>query len=313
MLGIGMPGHSFRGPFEPLDQGEHRVEKEIRKHVDVLARKIGIRNVQNPRALDRAASYIKRQWRWQGYRAREQEFQVGPHTVKNLDIEIPGTSRADEIIVVGAHYDTVQGSPGANDNASGIASVLEFARLFRRRSFARTIRLVAFVNEEPPFFQTGHMGSYVYAKACKEKKEKIAGMFSMEMLGAYFEEKGTQRYPSGIQFFYPDVGDFISFIGNLGSTGLIHQTLGAFREMVRFPSEGAALPELVDGVGFSDHWSFWQFGYPALMVTDTAFFRYAHYHQPEDTPDKLNYPCMARVVAGMGRVIAALADGEKIG
>lgn len=312
MFGIGMPGTSYDGPFEPLSKEERGVEKELRKHVDVLGRKIGIRNIQNLRALSRAGDYIRRRFRRHGHKVREQEFVVDGTTVKNYDIEIRGTELPEEVIVIGAHYDTVPESPGANDNGSGIASVLEFARLFRRRKFRRTIRLAAFVNEEPPYFQTKEMGSYVYAKRCKDDGDKIVGMYSMEMLGAFYDEPGSQRYPTGLQFFYPTVGNFISFIGNMHSTGLIHRTVGSFREQVRFPSEGAALPELINGVSFSDHWSFWQFDYPAMMITDTAFFRYPHYHQPEDTPDKLNYPCMARVVTGMARVFADLADGEKL-
>lgn len=306
---LSMPGTSYSGPFEPLNREERKVERELKKHVDVLARKIGVRNVQNSRELERAADYIRRRFRRRGYTVRKQPFDVAGKTVENLDVEIPGTKRPEEIIVVGAHYDTVPGSPGANDNASGIAAVLEFARLFHKRKFARTIRLAAFVNEEPPFFQTGEMGSFVYAKKCKDAGEKVIAMMSMEMLGSFFDEPGSQRYPAGLQIFFPDAGNFIGFVGNLGSTSLVHEAIGLFREKVRFPSMGVALPEFVEGVGFSDHWSFWQFDYPALMVTDTAYFRYPHYHQPEDTPEKLQYPQMARVVTGMSEVIAAIADG----
>jgi Zn-dependent M28 family amino/carboxypeptidase len=171
----------------------------------------------------------------------------------------------------------------------------------------RTLRFVAFTDEEPPCFQTECMGSLASAKACKAKGEDIAAMISLETLGCYSEEEGSQSYPLPILgFAYPSRGNFVAFVGNVASGGLVREAIGAFRETTAFPSEGAALPGWIPGVGWSDHWSFWQQGYPAIMVTDTAPFRYRHYHKASDTPDELDYERLARVVEGLTKVVEHL-------
>ena len=174
--------------------------------------------------------------------------------------------------------------------------------------YKRSLRFAAFVNEEPPYFQSQRMGSLVYAKRCKERGEKIPAMLSIETIGCYFDEKGSQRYPAPFSLFYPSQGNFIAFVGNTGSADLVKRIVGKFRKDVRFPSEGAALLGSIEGVGWSDHWSFARQGYPALMITDTAPFRYPHYHTHEDTPDKIDYDRTARVVAGLARVVRELAE-----
>jgi len=167
--------------------------------------------------------------------------------------------------------------------------------------------IVAFVNEEPPYFQTEQMGSWVYARRCHERNEKITAMLSLETIGYYSDSPDSQKYPPPFNLLYPSTGNFIGFVGNTSSAALVRQVVGAFRQYEQFPSEGGAPPEAIPGVGFSDQWSFWQEGYPALMVTDTAMFRYPHYHQAEDTPDKIDFERMARVVRGLEKVIAVLA------
>ena len=209
--------------------------------------------------------------------------------------------------MVGAHYDTASGAPGADDNTSGIAGTLALARKFSMAKPDRTLRFVAFVNEEPPYFQTERMGSWVYAKRCREKGEDVVAMLSLEMLGCYSDAPGSQKYPPPFSFLYPSRGNFIGFIGNTSSRRLVRQAIASFRQNERFPSEGAAVPGMIRGVGFSDHWSFWQEGYPALMVTDTAMCRYPHYHRPQDTIDKIDFDRMARVVRGLESVVADLA------
>jgi Zn-dependent M28 family amino/carboxypeptidase len=223
-------------------------------------------------------------------------------------VTIPGTTKANEIIVIGAHYDSVRGTVGANDNASGTAAVLEMARLLKDKRLARTVRLVAFVNEEPPFFQTEHMGSLVYARLCKKRGDKVVAMFTPETIGFYDDRKGSQRYPAPFNLFYPSEGNFIAFVGNTSSRTLIARSLSSFRKHAQFPSQGAALPGSIQGIGWSDHWSFWQEGWPAFMVTDTAPFRYPHYHETTDTPDKVDYGRTARVVMGLTRVAEDLAN-----
>jgi Zn-dependent M28 family amino/carboxypeptidase len=185
--------------------------------------------------------------------------------------------------------------------------VLELARLLRRQPLARTIRFVAFANEEAPFFQTEGMGSWVYARHARGRGEQIVAMLSLETIGYYSDAKGSQQYPFPFGIFYPQVGNFIGFVGNTASRALVRRSIGSFRRHTAFPSEGTAAPGWLTGIGWSDQWAFWQEGYAAIMVTDTALFRYAQYHTPYDTPDKIDYDRTARVVVGLARVLADLA------
>jgi Zn-dependent M28 family amino/carboxypeptidase len=192
-----------------------------------------------------------------------------------------------------------------------VAALLELARLFSRHSPERTVRLAAFVNEEPPFFQTDEMGSRVFARAARERGDNIVAFLALETIGCYSDEPDSQSYPPPFGQMYPDRGNFIAFVGNTASRSLVRRCVGSFRSHTAFPSEGIAAPGAVAGVGWSDHWAFWQEGYPGVMVTDTAPFRYAYYHDAYDTPDKIDYDRTARVVAGLHRVVADLAgDGE---
>jgi Zn-dependent M28 family amino/carboxypeptidase len=273
----------------------------------MLAGTIGERNLWSYGALERAAQYISTQLTTSGYTARRQTFDLAKLPLSNVEAVLEGTTRAAEIVIIGAHYDTVAGCPGANDNASGVAAVLELAQRFSGQSQPRTIRFVAFVNEEPPFFQTAHMGSAVYANAARSRGDRVAGMLSLETMGYYSEEKGSQRYPAAIAGLYPDVGNFIGFVSNLASVRLLLRARRAFRRRTSFPLQSAAVPAAIPGVGWSDHWAFWQAGYPAMMVTDTAPFRYPWYHTAEDTPDKLDYDRLAHVVDGLEAVVESIA------
>ena len=174
---------------------------------------------------------------------------------------------------------------------------------------ARTLRFVAFVNEEPQYFQTPQMGSFVYAARCQSRGDRIEAMISLETIGYYSNEPRSQGYPApGLGFLYPRTGNFIAFVGNVASRSLLRNVIGEFRRYAQIPSEGGALPAMIPGVGWSDQWSFWQHGYPGIMVTDTAPFRYPHYHAATDTPDKLDYDSMTRVVVGLEKVIHHLAN-----
>ena len=302
-----MPKSSYTGPFQPLSEDEVQVRDRLEKHVSMLAGEIGERNMRHPQGLEASLDYIEKILRDLGYQVEMQEYKVEDKPVANLEAERIGTSLAGEIVVVGAHYDSVFGTPGANDNASGVAGLLEIARLLATEELSRTVRFVAFVNEEPPFFLTGDMGSRVYASRSRRRGEDIVAMLSIETIGYYSEVSGSQHYPFPFSYFYPTTANFIGFVGNFSSRRLVRRAIGTFREHTRFPSEGLAAPEWVTGVGWSDHWSFWQEGYPAIMVTDTALFRYDHYHTPQDTPEKLDYARTARVVSGLTRVVADLA------
>jgi Zn-dependent M28 family amino/carboxypeptidase len=242
-----------------------------------------------------------------GYSVASQRFQVEKLEMRNIEVEVKGGARASEIVLVGAHYDSVVGAVGANDNGSGVAALLEFARLFKDARPTRTLRFVAFVNEEPPFYHSDAMGSRQYARRSRERGETIAAMLSLETIGYYSDDPGSQHYPFPLGFFYPSTGNFVAFVSNLASRTLLHEALSGFRRHAGIPSEGVAAPALIPGVDWSDHWSFWQEGWPALMVTDTAVFRYPHYHSPEDTPDKVDYERLARVVTGLHGMIRELA------
>jgi len=283
------------------------LERQLRRHVGVLAGEIGERNVWRPEALRAAADYIDAELSALGYAVAAQSYTTHGVRCHNLEVVVPGTGSASEIVVAGAHYDTVAGSPGADDNASGVAGLIEIARTLRPLQPQRTMKLVAFVNEEPPFFHFGEMGSKVYAEAARRRGDDIRVMLSLEMLGCYSDARGSQAYPPFLKWFYPDRGNFIAFVSNLRSRRALDETVRAFRTNCDFPAERLASPAFVPGVAWSDQLSFWRAGYPGLMVTDTAFYRYSHYHQATDTPDKIRYPEMARVVEGLAKAVASLA------
>lgn len=301
-----MPGKSYAGPLPDLSVEQTETSRRLREHVGHLAGTIGERNVIAYQNLENAQRYVKNAWETQDYSVRSQNYTVQMRTVQNLVAEIAGSVRRDEIVVIGAHYDTVYDCPGADDNSSGVAGLLELARLLKGKHLSRTLRLVAFVNEEPPWFMTVNMGSWVYAQQARKLNENIVAAMSIESIGVYADVEGSQKYPAGFGSLYPGKGNFISFIGNVSSRKLVRSAIRSFRQTTKFPSEGAAVPSAIPGVGWSDHWSFWQAGYPAIMVTDTAPFRNVNYHLPTDTPETLDYDRMARVVHGLAEVAMRL-------
>jgi Zn-dependent M28 family amino/carboxypeptidase len=302
-----MPGRSHRGPLAPLTPQEIAVRDRLRRSVEHLAGKIGERTVFRSEKLSEAAAWIEAELEATGLDVRSDVFKVQGTDCRNLWAEIRGRSRPDEIVLAGAHYDSGPNCPGANDNASAVAALLEIARILTTAQPGRTVRLAAFVNEEPPWFQTEDMGSMVHARASRARGDKIVSMISLETIGYYRDEPGTQAYPPPLRFIYPDTGNFIGFVGNFSSRKLVREAIRIFRESASFPSEGGAPPGWIPGVDWSDHWSFWQIGVPAIMVTDTAPFRYPFYHTPEDTPDKVDYDRLARVTAGLARTIEGLS------
>ncbi len=305
-----MPGNSYKDQFQPLSEEEIVLRDHLAEHVQLLAGRIGERNVWRYAELNAAADHIHDTFVELGYKPDIQAYHAEGKKVKNLSVEHAGTTSPEEILVVGAHYDSVLGSPGANDNGTGVAAVLELARLIKDAKLARTVRFVTFVNEEPPFYHTDKMGSRVYASRSRKSGEKISAMLSLETIGYYSDEPGSQKYPFPFRYFYPDTANFIGFVGNLSSRSLVRRALRSFREHMTFPSEGVAAPGWIMGIGWSDHWSFWREGYPAIMITDTALFRYAHYHTPSDTPEKIDYDRTARVVRGISHVVRALANDK---
>lgn len=304
---IWMPGESRRAPLPQPTEHEAALVTSLTKDIHALATGIGERNSARYEALLAAADYIDESFEAAGYPVERQRYEIDGKAFDNLEVERKGTTRPNEIVLIGAHYDSVPGSPGANDNGSGVAAVLALARAFAAKNPARTLRFVAFVNEERPFAQTPRMGSVIYAKRSRERGEWIDAMVSLETMGYFSDRPGSQHYPSVLSWVYPSQGDFIAFVGNWTSRRLLYRAIAAFRREATVPSEGGALPEGLPGVGWSDHWAFWQEGYPAIMLTDTAPFRYPAYHTPQDTSDQIDYGRLARVVAGLEVVIADLA------
>jgi Zn-dependent M28 family amino/carboxypeptidase len=281
-----------------------RLEHDVRQ----LAGVIGERNVFRPEALHAAAAYIETVWQDQGYAVKRQTYTAAGVPSTNLEISIPGSHRPEAVLLLGAHYDSVRGSPGADDNASAVAALLEISRFFAGRRPAQTLRLVAFVNEEPPFFTTRRQGSMVYAAAARKRGDDIRLMLSLEMLGYYSSRPGSQRYPPFLGRFYPDAANFIAFVANLRSRRSMQRLVRAFQAASDFPTAHIATLALVPGVSWSDHRSFWRRGYRAVMVTDTAFYRNPHYHTAGDTPETLDYPKLAAVTEGLARATATLAQ-----
>jgi Zn-dependent M28 family amino/carboxypeptidase len=303
---IPMPGRSHRGPLPARTARQSDLAAQLERDIVALAVTIGERNVARYAELKRAADYIEKELSAAGP-VRRHTYTASGKPCDNLEVEIRGTSSPEQIVVVGGHYDSVFGCAGANDNASGTAGVLALARSLARSAPAKTLRFVAFVNEEPPHFRTPEMGSRAYATRCRERKEDVVAMLSLETIGFFSDAEGSQHYPSPLGMFYPSTGNFIAFVGNLASGSLVRRCVRLFRERAAFPSEGAAVPGFLPGVGWSDHESFWEAGYPGVMVTDTAPFRYPHYHLEGDTPDKIDYDRCARVVDGVEQVVRGLA------
>jgi len=301
-----MPGRSFSGPLPPFTAEELSLAQSLEQEVRHLALDLGERNTRHPEALEAAAAWIGLQLSAMSLEVTSLPYVIDGVTVRNLEVTFPGAAPVAPIVVVGAHYDSAIGTPGANDNGSGVASLLELARRLREQRGTLELRLVWFVNEEPPYFQTRNMGSLHYARGLVQQGRSIAGMLSLETMGCYRDEPGSQQYPGAVGTFFPERGNFLAFVGDDRSGALVRRALGLFRAAVPLPSEGMATGGALQGVGWSDHWSFWQLGAPALMVTDTAPFRYQHYHRATDTPERLDYPRLARATLGLQRVIRGL-------
>jgi hypothetical protein len=303
-FGVRMPGKNI-SKAAPLSPDKVALREELRADVQKLAGEIGERNMWHYAQLNAAADFIENSFSRGGLRPRRDSYDLRGQACHNIEAEIPGAR--PEILLIGAHYDSVFGSPGANDNSSGVAAMLALARRFAGKKAEHTLRFVAFVNEEPPYFLGDQMGSFIYAGRCKARGDKISAMISLETIGYFSDAPHSQTYPApGLGVFYPKVGNFIGFVGNVGSRALLRRVVALFRKHAGIPSEGAALPAFIPGVSWSDQWSFWRNGYPGIMITDTAPFRYPYYHSANDTPDKLDYDRFALVVSGMEKVIADL-------
>jgi Zn-dependent M28 family amino/carboxypeptidase len=277
----------------------------LRNIVEFLTRLDPPRNAQYPQSLDVVAAYLEQQFQRNGLSTEMQNFEVDGTTYRNV-IGVCGAEKAERIIV-GAHYDVCGDQPGADDNASAVAGMVEIARLVNeyKDDIPFRVDFVAYSLEEPPFFASERMGSYVHAKSLHEQGTPVRGMLCLEMIGYYTREPNSQKYPVGIMAaLYPSVGDFIAVVGNLSSSQLVNDLTAHFRQ-TSLKVERLIAPALVPGIDFSDNRNFWKFGYPAVMITDTAFYRNPHYHLPTDTIDTLDFEKMADVVSA---VVQTLLD-----
>ena len=292
-------GMAGRGGADPV---------RLETHVRALSERFSPRGDRNLRNLDAAAGYIADMLRAAGGQVSDQPYSSDGYTYRNVIAAFGPQS--EERVVIGAHYDTFRGFPGADDNASGVAGVLELARLLGAGSPRVRVELVAYSLEEPPHFRTESMGSAVHAASLEAKKARVRAMISLEMIGCFSDEKDSQAYPLGVlKLLYPSTGNFIAVVGRIGGGRLVRVVKTAMRAATRLPVESINAPGFIPGIDFSDHLSYWEQGYPALMVTDTAFYRNPRYHASDDTADTLDYERMALVVDGLVAAVRALTAG----
>lgn len=300
--------HLSSNPFMNLTKNSQSAQR-LKSHVYKLAHEIGDRSIFRHERLAKAAGYITQTFTSLGYTVEFQNYSVSERKVKNIIVTKLGVKTPEEIVIVGAHYDTCF-NPGADDNASGVAGLLELARFMSDKQTNRSIKFIAFVNEEPPFFKTENMGSRVYAKAAKAKGENIKGVIILESIGYYSDKPHSQRYPPFFGLFYPNKGNFIAVVGNLPSRWIVKKVVSNFKKETRFPIESITTFGFIPGVDFSDHWSFWKEGYPAVMITNTAFYRNPDYHNSSDTYEKLDYESMSEVTKGLGTVLIEFTNSK---
>jgi len=273
------------------------VIENLYKHVEYLSVKIGDRHLWKEHSLSKAADYIESAFQVSGYTVQRQTYSCYGKSVSNLIAEKTGTDEG--LVVIGAHYDTVPGTPGADDNASAVAGMLELARLHKASLNKKHLIFVAFVNEEPPCFGSHNMGSMVYAKHLKDRNVSVDVMISLEMIG-YFSQEPIQQYPLAcMRLFYPKTADFIAVVGNFHSSKYVSYLKKGIKKHSAIDARSLTAPQYLGGISLSDNSSFWHHGYRAVMVTDTSFFRNKNYHQETDTIDTLNFEAMAGVIKGL--------------
>lgn len=286
----------------------------LNRHVEMLASTIGPRHIGRPAALESTAEYIERQFAECGDSVTRETYLASGVPVHNLVVNRIGSRRPDEILIVGAHYDTIPTTPGADDNASAVAMLIEIARLLAALPTRRTLRLIAFTCEEPPHYNLDAMGSQYHARGCRQRNENVVGMLSLEMVGYYCDEPGSQNLPPaiprGLRWAFPKRANFLAAVGNPRSAGLLWPFRRGFKRSVSFPLFTIALPERVEEIRRSDNSSFWDQGYRALMITDTSFLRNPHYHMPTDEAETLDFERLAKATLGVAGGVARLVGAS---
>lgn len=304
---IVLPRQPMRAPPPPLTSEQAALSSILAEHVHAIASRP--HNLDHYPALEAAACYIEQQLAAMGHHVLLHEYLVAGRPVRNIEvvIEAAAAHAATATLVIGAHYDSPDDSPGANDNGSGVAALIEMARALRRDpSQVLRLRIVFFVNEEQPWGKTEAMGSLRHARDLRASGERVAGMIALETLGHFSEAEGSQRFPVPFGLIYSKRGNFIAFVGLLRARRLLHRCVRAFRSSTSFPCIGGIAPSFVEGFDLSDHWAYDKCGFPALMVTDTAPFRNPHYHTRGDLPGTVDYDSLARVTDGLCAMVRTL-------
>ena len=268
---------------------------KLKQHLLAITNTAQPRNHQHTESLNQVADYIRNEFEQLNGNVQEQTYTVAGSEYRNI-IRSVGPTDAPRL-VVGAHYDVCGDQPGADDNASGVAGLLELARLLQKHTLPFRVDFVAYTLEEPPYFRTEHMGSYVHAKSLSGQQTRVMGMISLEMIGYFKDEKGTQRYPvAPMKLFYGNRGNYIALVQRFGNGSFGRSLLRNYKKAATLPVKSLRAPAFVSGVDFSDHLNYWQFGFDALMITDTSFYRNSNYHQATDTIYTLDFGRMAQVV-----------------
>jgi hypothetical protein len=298
-LGTGNPGSG-----ETMDRQE--IRQRLEAHLHHLSVTLGDRSLQRPGNLKAAEDYVKQNFTAMGYGPRRQAFRHREAEVANV---IAGDEDPGGYYILGAHFDTVAGTPGADDNASGIAVLLEVARLARNLTPPKPWAFIGFTLEEPPAFSTPAMGSRVYARRARRQGARILGMLCLEMVGYYSQAPDSQSLPLPLKLMgYPTTGNFIGLVSDRGSRPLMGRLEAAITGGGRLPAVTLAVPlggQILPEVRLSDHASFWDEGYPAVMLTDTAFMRNPNYHGPGDVMDCLDLTAMTELTLALVNFIEA--------
>ncbi len=281
----------------------------LEAHVRKLSQDYFPRHYKHTQNLDRCAEYIRAHFQKAGAETSIQEFAVWGRKYQNV-IGFFGDKTAARI-VIGAHYDAYINTPGADDNASGVAGLIELAYLIGKQEIKSGIELVAYTLEEPPFFKTDDMGSARHARLLHDQKVRVKCMLALEMIGYFSSEPGSQSYPMPVfKIFYPDIGDSIAVVGRLDQRKIVRKIKALMKGATDLPVFSVNAPKFITGIDFSDHRNYWTYGYNAVMITDTAFYRNKEYHKPGDTADRLNYEQMAKTVIQVFEAVKGLADEE---
>ncbi len=291
------------------NQSRHEIADYLSTVVHKLAGEIGTRNYRHYDRLEMAKNFIAQEFEKSGYEVSFQIYSVKRQSFSNI-IATKGGSLEKNPLIIGAHYDSCF-NPGADDNSSAVAGMLSLAKLLSKDKNIGHIVFVAFVNEEPPFFQKNTMGSWVFTKSLKEANIKIQGAIVLEMIGFYSNNWFSQKYLPLLGSFFPNKGNFVGVVGDFQSHELVGELSKGFKKASGFPLRTIVAPRSIPGINFSDHWSFWQEDYPAVMVTDTAYLRNKNYHHQTDLPETLNYEYMAEVIIGLKSAVLGLVENAR--